>query len=97
MPESSKPTSIQLMIRLLGLECRTARSSIYSEKAEIKSPRELLLPGSADIPACMGPCRKKNALAKRSSRDASAPRAPFDIASFRPLEFSFATQCADAS
>jgi len=38
MPESSKPTSIQLMLRLLGLECRTARSSIYSEKAEIKSP-----------------------------------------------------------
>ena len=42
MLESSKPTSIQLMLRLLGLECRTARSSIYSEKAEIKSPRELL-------------------------------------------------------
>ena len=37
MPESSKPASIQLMLRLMGLVCRTARSSIYSEKAEIKS------------------------------------------------------------
>jgi hypothetical protein len=26
-----------MMLRLLGLECRTARSSIYTEKAEIKS------------------------------------------------------------
>ena len=68
MPESSKPTSIQLMLRRLGLECRTARSSIYSEKAEIKSPRELLLPGSAGIPARVGPCRNENALAKRSRR-----------------------------
>jgi len=67
MPESSKPTSIQLMLRLLGFECRTARSSIYSEKAEIKSPRELLLLGSAGIPG-MGPCRNENALAKRSRR-----------------------------
>jgi hypothetical protein len=55
MPESSKPTSIQLMLRLLGLECRTARSSIYSEKAEIKSPRELLRMAaeSAGITACI--------------------------------------------
>jgi len=39
-----------MMLRLLGLESRTARSSIYSEKAEIKSPRELLggpSPGAA--------------------------------------------------
>src|SRR5580765_7809206 len=97
MPESSKPTSIQLMLRLLGLECRTARSSIYSEKVEIKSPRELLLPGSAVIPACMDPAGKRMRWRKGVGRDASAPRAPFDIASFRPLEFSFATQCADAS
>ena len=49
------------MLRLLGLECRTARSSIYSKKPEIKSPRELLLPGSAGILARMGLCGKENA------------------------------------
>ncbi|HSE37716.1 MAG TPA: hypothetical protein VLG74_10460, partial [Blastocatellia bacterium] len=31
-----------MMLRLLVVRSRTARSSIYSEKAEIKSPRELL-------------------------------------------------------
>jgi hypothetical protein len=41
-----------MMLRLLVVRSRTARSSIYSEKAEIKSPREVLLPGSADILAC---------------------------------------------
>ena|SRR5882672_6586609 len=96
MPESSKPTSIQLMLRLLGLECRTARSSIYSEKAEIKSPRELLRLGAqASLPAwCRG---RECGWRKEAGTDACAPRASFDIASFRPLEFSFATQRAGAS
>ena len=96
MPESSKPTSIQLMLRLLGLECRTARSSIYSEKAEIKSPRELLRLGAqASLPTwCRG---RECARRTEAGRDACAPSAPFDIASFRPLEFSFGTQRAGAS
>lgn len=65
MPESSNPASIQVMLRLLGLDCRTARSSIYSEKAEIKSPRELL--GSAgSVP------RAVTSVAVRSINDAVA-------------------------
>jgi hypothetical protein len=53
MHESSKTCVNPMMLRLLGLECRTARTSIYSEKAEIKSPRELLASGSAGINDCL--------------------------------------------
>jgi len=65
MPESSKPTSIQLMLRLLGLECRTARSSIYSEKAEIKSPENFCCLERRH-PCLLGALRKRMRRAERS-------------------------------
>lgn len=79
-----------MMLRLLVVRSRTARSSIYSEKAEIKSPREVLLPGSAGIRGCPALTRtvEPGESRRRCLRSQTLEGTRFDIASFRPLVFS---------